>query len=87
MGLLEEVLGHLAAHEGQGDVAKLIGDIGAIWQGSEVSMTPVLTTPSGSHWLPALGIEISSDLREVKPCSVAAIRAQVQKSRGHRTSL
>lgn len=87
MGLLETLIERLALQEGQGDIAKLLGEIETIWSGSEVSMTPVLTTPQGSHWLPALGIEISSDLKEVKPCSVAAVYNQVQKSRGRHTSL
>ena len=84
MSMLEGLLNDLLsarAEDRAPKVAKTVSDLAALWEGSEASVTPILTTPSGSHWFPALGIEVSADLREVRQCSVTAMLDKIKRNR------
>ena len=79
-GLLNDLL-DARAQDRASKVAITARDLAALWEGSEAGVTPVLTTPSGSHWFPALGFEVSADLREVRQCSVSAMLEKIKRNR------
>lgn len=61
--------------------APAIAEAARLWQGSRLGMTPVVTTPAGTYWLPALGVELSADLSSMATCSAQTMLARARAGR------
>lgn len=53
-----------------GQLPKVLEVLNALEYGNDcsVAVVPIITLPDGSFWLPTLGVQLSSNLQEVRQC-------------------